>query len=78
MTHDEMHKALVVGADWQAIWSGADPSDTVEHLCTGLYSPGGDVQERRARLRYAVTACPGIEVARCGRCRIAWVRAVGG
>ena len=36
-----MRQALGVGPEWRLIWAGADPLWAVEHLCGGLYGPGG-------------------------------------
>ncbi len=78
MTQAEMHQAAGLGPDWHVMWSGADPFDTMQHLCGSLTGPGGTHHSDWVQLPYAPTATPGIEVARCERCRAAWVRAVEG
>jgi hypothetical protein len=77
MTQAEMHQATGLGPDWQIIWEARHALPDVEHLCGGLYGPGGTYVSEHMRLRYEATGTPGIEAAKCDRCRIAWVRAAG-
>ncbi len=74
MTQDEMRAALHVGPDWSLVWRGPDPLRAVEHWCAGLYGIGGTPTSETVMLRYEATDTPGIEAARCERCRVAWVR----
>ncbi len=60
------------------LWAGANPLQILEHLCGGLYGPGGTYVSEYVTLTYAPTSTPGLEAARCDRCRAAWVRAVEG
>ncbi len=78
MTQATVRKATGLGPDWHLIWAGADPLPSVQHLCGGLYGPGGTYVSEYVRLRYEATGTPGIEAAWCERCRVAWVRAAGG
>ncbi len=73
-----MRGALGLGPARQVIWTGADPLPTVQHLCGGLYGPGGTYVSEYVTLTSAPTSMPGMEAARCERCRVAWVRTVGG
>ncbi len=77
MTQDEMRRATGLGPDWRLIWCGTDLFPVVHYLCEGLPGPGGTDESEWVRLRYSPTATPGIEVAKCERCRITTVRAVG-
>jgi hypothetical protein len=43
MTNAEMRAALNLGPEWQVIWTGANPLDSHQHLCGGLYGPGGTI-----------------------------------
>ncbi len=61
--------------EWSLIWTGADPLPTVQHLCSGLYGPVETNVSEYVTLTYAPTSTPGMEAARCERCRVAWVRA---
>ena len=77
MTQDAMRCALTVGPEWRVIWCGADLLPAVEHWCTGLCGPGRTYVSKQRGLLFDPTPKPGIEAARCERCQIAWVRAVG-
>ncbi len=76
MTQDEMRPAHGVGPEWSLVWCAADPLRAVEHWCVGLYGPGGTYTSETVMLPYRATQTPGIEAARCERCRVAWVRRV--
>ncbi len=76
MTQGEMCAALQVDPEWSVLWSGADRLRAVEHWCVGLYGPGGTYTSETVLLPYRATETPGIEAARCERCRVAWVRRV--
>ncbi len=76
MTQTEMRQATGLGPDWQLIWEGEHVLPSVEHICAGLYGPGGTYRSQYVRLEYVPVETVGIEVARCGRCRLAWVRAI--
>jgi hypothetical protein len=78
MTPAEMRAALNFGPEWQVIWMGADPRDAFDHDCGGLYGPGGTYVSEWVHLPYLATHTPGVQAARCERCRIAWVPAMGG
>jgi len=78
LTQAQMREATGVGPEWQVIWTGADPLADHEHLCTGLYGPGGTYRSEWARAPDAPTGILGVQAAKCERCRIAWVRAVRG
>ena len=69
-----MRQALGVGREWRVIWQGHAPFDTASHLCAGLAGPPGAYQSEWVNLLYAPTATPGVEAARCARCRTAWLR----
>ncbi len=75
MTADEMRRAAGLGPGWDVIWTGADPQDAVPHLCAGLYGRGETFEKAGVDLRYEPTPTPGVEVAKCEWCGIAWVRA---
>jgi len=75
LTQDQMREAAGVGPEWQVIWAGPDPLAEHEHLCGGLYGPGGTYRSEWARVPYTPTGRPGVQAAKCERCRIAWVRA---
>jgi hypothetical protein len=77
MTQAEMHQATRLGPEWQFIWEGRHALPDAEHLCGGLYGPGGTYVSEAVRLRYKATGSSGIEAAWCARCREAWVRAGG-
>ena len=76
MTQAELRQALNLGPEWEAIWTGANPLDSHQHLCGGLYGPGGTYQSEWMTPTYRPTGRSGIEAAWCERCRVAWVRAV--
>ena len=69
-----MRRATGMGPEWRLIWAGADPPWTVLHHC-GAHSGPGDTELSAAwALPYTPTPTPGVESARCERCRTAWVR----
>lgn len=71
MTRHEMPCAKNVGPEW------GDPLLDVEHWCSGLHGPGRTYPTDPVSLNYVLTTrAAGIEVARCERCREAWVRRV--
>ena len=72
MTADEVRQAAGLGTYWQVIWNGPDPNAAVRHHSRGLYAPGGTYAAEWVQIPYAPTGTPGLEVARCERCRIAW------
>ena len=78
LTAEEMRQALNFGPEWQVIWMGADPLDAFDHDCGGPCGPDGTYVSEWVRLPYIPTSTPGVQAARCERCRMAWVRAVGG
>ena len=78
LTPAQMREAAGLGPEWQVIWAGADPFADHEHLCGGPYGPGGTHTSGWARMPYAPTGTPGLQVAKCERCRMASVRAVPG
>ncbi len=73
---DAIRQDAGIGPDWQVIWTGAVAGESLAHLCPGVPASGVTDQTGRVRLRYTATAIPGVEVAKCQRCRIAWVRSV--
>lgn len=75
MTPEEMGQATGLGPDWRLLWMDADHRRSVPHICWRPDGPGGSDTYRVLPLAYAPTAMPGVEVATCGRCRMAWVRA---
>ena len=66
-----MRRATGVSPEWRLIWRGADPPWTVLHHCG--HSGLGDT-EVSAAWTLPYTPTPGVEAARCERCRSAWVR----
>ncbi len=78
MTQVEMRRATGLGPEWQVIWEGQHALPSVQHICAGLYGLGGTYVSEYVTVTYPPTGTPGIEAARCERCRVAWVRAVGG
>lgn len=78
LTQAQMRDATGLGQNWQVIWAGQDAVAEREHLCTGLPGPEGTYRSEWVRVRYTSTGSPGIQAARCERCRTAWVRAVIG
>lgn len=78
MTLAQMREATRLGLDWMVIWAGADPVGVREHLCGGLPGSGDAYRSEWVRVRYAPTDTPGVQAAKCERCRTAWLRAVGG
>jgi hypothetical protein len=78
LTQAQMREATGLGAEWQLIWAGPDPFAENEHLCTGLYGPGGTYRSEWVRVRYEPTGTAGVQAAKCERCKIAWVRAAAG
>jgi len=70
-----MLRATGLGPEWQVIRTGCNALRDLEHLCGGLHGPGEAHVSEYVRLRYETTGTPGIEAARCERCREAWVRA---
>lgn len=75
---DLIRRAARLGPDWQVIWTAAVAPTSMEHLCAGSAGTADSYHGQRVRLRYAPTAIPGVEVAKCTHCHLAWVRAVGG
>ncbi len=78
MTPEEMREATGLGPEWDLIWAGADRLDAMQHLCVAFPGPEGTYHSAWVRLPYEPTATPGVAVAKCARCRIAWVRGVKG
>jgi hypothetical protein len=74
MTLTEIRQAAGAGPDWEVVWAGPDPLDPMLHLCTGLSEREGTFRAEWVNLLYVPTGAPGIEVARCEKCRIAYVR----
>lgn len=73
MTPEEMRRATGPGRRWLLVWMGAHAPPDVEHLCGILYAPDGTYVSECRRLAFEPPAAPGIEVAKCARCRVAWV-----
>jgi hypothetical protein len=74
MTLAELRQAAGVAPDWEVVWAGPDPLDPMLHLCTGHSEREGTFRGEWVTLPYIPTGAPGIEVARCEKCRIAYLR----
>jgi hypothetical protein len=72
---DQMRAAAGVGPEWEVIWMSAERVDVLQHLCACIYGPGGTYRSEWVRVPYAATGTPGVQAAKCERCRVAWVRA---
>jgi len=75
MTQDELRTAAGLEPSWEVIWTGTARPDAVQHLCEGLFILCGSYEAAWIRLPYQAAPSPGLEVAKCQRCRAAWVRA---
>lgn len=75
MTQEEMRRAAGLEPSWEVLWTGAARPDAVQHLCEGLFNLRGCYEDSWVHLPYQAAATPGLEVAKCQRCRAAWVRA---
>ena len=78
LTQAQMRQVTDLSPEWLIIWAGADVFPEHEHLCTSPPGPGGTHRSEWVRVRYAPTGTPGVQAAKCGRCRVAWVRAMAG
>ena len=72
---DPIRQAAGIEPDWQVIWTGAAAGQSLAHLCPKVTAPATTDPTGRVHLPFALTAAPGIEVAKCGHCRVAWIRA---
>ena len=73
-----IRRAARLDSDWQVIWTAVAAPTSMEHLCAGPVGRADSYHGQRVRLRYVPTAIPGVEVAKCAHCHLAWVRAVAG
>ncbi len=71
-----IRQAAGIGPDWEVIFTAVAAGASLEHLCAGPAGPADMYHGERVRLRFTPTPIPGVEVAKCRSCRIAWVRAV--
>ena len=76
LTQAQMREATGLGPEWRLTWLGPAPVDEREHLCSAPTGPEGTYRGEWVRVRYVATRTPGVQVAKCERCRTAWVRAV--
>ena len=74
LTQTMMRQAAGLGPDWDVIWMDRNGVEDVLHVCGTLEGRTTDPSEW-TRVEYVPAPTPGIEVARCSRCRLAWVRA---
>ena len=78
LTQAEMYQATGLGPEWELIWEDPAPGAERDHLCGVPTGAESAYRGEWVRVPYAATGTPGVQAAKCERCRIAWVRAVRG
>ena len=76
LIQDQVLEAAGFGPEWQVNWTGAEPFDALQHLCTCIYGADGTYTSQWVRAPYAPAGPPRAQAANWERCPVAWVRAL--